>query len=74
MDTIPIINISTWMLTKVFVVFGLLIYLIFSFVLIRQVQLMRDTLKIEFSRIVMALVIGHLMFAIGVLILALIIL
>jgi len=66
MDTIPIINISTWMLTKVFVVFGLLIYLIFSFVLIRQVQLMRD--------IVMALVIGHLMFAIGVLILALIIL
>jgi len=74
MSTIPIINIPIWMLAKVFVIFGLLVYLVFSFILVRQVQLMRDTLKIESSRLVMALVIGHLMFAVGVLILAFIIL
>ena len=74
MNTIPIINIPTWEIAKAFIVFGLLIYLVFSFILVRQVRLMRDTFKIEFSKVVTALVVGHLMFAVVVLVLALVIL
>ena len=74
MNTIPIINIPTWELAKAFIVFGLLIYIVFAFILVRQARLMRETFKIEFGKVVTALVIGHLMFAVGVLFLALIIL
>ena len=72
MEALPILGISIWAVAKVFVLIGLGIYIIFAFVVVRQVQLMTDTLVVGFEQAVRLLVLGHLIFAIGVFVLALI--
>lgn len=74
MDMIPIIGISAWAIAKVFVIFALGLYVIFALVVVRQVQLMTDTLEVGFEGEVRLLSFAHLLFAIAVLIFALIIL
>ncbi len=74
MDIIPVFGISIWLLAKIFVIFALLIYTVFSLVVVRQVQLMTDTLEVGFEKEVRFLSFIHLLFAIAVLIFALIIL
>lgn len=68
------INISIWSIAKIFIIFAFLIYLVFALVLVKQVRLMGNTLKLKFDKLVMAFATAHLLFAVGVLILALIIL
>jgi hypothetical protein len=72
MQALPIINI--WPVVKIFVLFGLTLYLIFALVVIRQVQLMTKTIKMNFEAPVKILALVHLLFAIAVFLFALIIL
>lgn len=71
---IPFINLSIWAVAKIFVALALALYVIFGLVVVRQVQLMTDTLEVGFEMFVRMLAIGHLVFSIVVFILALIIL
>jgi len=72
--TIPLIGVSVWPIIKIFVVFALGLYIAFALVVVRQVQLMTDTLEVGFEGPLRFLAIMHLLFAIAVLIFALIIL
>lgn len=74
MDQIFTLGFSVWIIAKFFVLFGLAIYLIFALVIVRQVQLMIDTVKVGFEFLVKLLSYLHLLFAILVFLFALIIL
>ena len=74
MNLIPFIGISIWAIAKVFVALALVLYVIFALVVVRQVQLMIDTLEVGLEKIIRMLAIGHLVFSIVVFALALIIL
>ncbi len=73
-DTLPILNISIWQIAKIFVLFCLGLYLVFAYVIIRQVQLMINTLEMGSEDLIKTLALTHFFFALGVFILALIIL
>lgn len=65
---------SIWSVVKVLVIILLAIYIVFSYVIVRQVQLMTDTLVIGFEKQLKFLAFLHFLFAIGVLIFSIIIL
>ena len=71
---IPIIGISVWGIVKIGILILLALYIIFAFVIVRQVQLMTDTLEVGFESQLKFLSFVHFLFAIGVLIFAFIIL
>ncbi len=74
MSMISLIGISIWAIAKIFVALALALYVIFGLVVVRQVQLMIDTLEVGLEAFVRMLAIGHLVFSIVVFALALIIL
>lgn len=61
------ILLSVWSVIKVFILIFLGIYIIFAFVIVRQVQLMTTTLVIGFEKQLKTLSFFHLLFAFGVL-------
>jgi len=65
-------SIQIWEVVKVFALLGLAIYLIFAFVVVRQVQLMTDTLEVGFEIPVRYLSYLHLIFSILVFVMAII--
>ena len=67
-------NFPTWGIAKAFVLFGMAIYVVFGFVIVRQVKLMTDTLQLGYESIAKVLSYIHLLFTIAVFIFALIIL
>lgn len=71
---IPIIGISVWGVVKIGILIILALYIIFAFVVVRQVQLMTATLEVGFESQLKFLSFMHFLFAIGVLIFAFIIL
>jgi len=74
MDTLPIIGVSIWLIVKILVLFGLVIYSIFAFVVLRQIRLMTDTLEVGFEAPIRMLGFVHLVFALVIFVLALMIL
>jgi hypothetical protein len=74
MDNLLFMQISVWLLAKAFFVFGFFLYIIFAFVVQRQVNMMTNTLELTFEKPIKALAIIHLLFSIAVFILALLIL
>lgn len=74
MPTIPLIGISIWTIAKGAVVVFLLLYIVFSVVVLRQARLMTETLEVGFEKQINILAIAHLVFAVVVFILALVIL
>jgi hypothetical protein len=74
METIPLINISVWLVVKILVIIALLVYLAFAFVVVRQIQLMTQTLKVGLETPLKTLSYAHLLFALAVLLAALIVL
>lgn len=70
-QTIPV---NVWLVAKIFVMVGFSIYLIFAFVVVRQIQLMTQTLEIGYENIIRLLGYAHLLFAIAVFLLAFLIL
>lgn len=65
---------SIWFVLKIFFIVGLLVYLIFALVVVRQVRIMNETLDVGFEGVLSLLSYLHLFFAIGVLAFALLIL
>ena len=69
-----LVTLSVWSILRIFVLIFLGIYIIFSFVVIRQVQLMTQTLEIGFENQLKFLSFMHFLFAVAVFVFALIIL
>ncbi len=65
---------SLWLLLKTFLLVGLLIYLIFASVVIRQVNQMTDTLEVGFEAPIRFLAWMHLFMALGTFVVAFVIL
>lgn len=59
---------------KLLVLFGLALYIVFALVVVRQVQLMTDTVDVGFETPVRMLAIVHLVFALAVFGLAMVVL
>lgn len=66
----PEISGTVLLIIKIFFLIGLLLYGIFAIVLVRQEQLMADVLEEAFEPMIRFLVIGHLVAALGIFILA----
>lgn len=71
---IPVVGIQVWLIVKVAALVLLGMYLIFAWVIVRQVRLMTDTLQLGFEGPVKVLAYIHMIFAIFVFLSALIIL
>lgn len=71
---IPIIGISVLAVVKIAAMILLGLYLVFAIVVVRQVQLMTDTLQVGFELAVRILSYAHLVFAVLVFLVALILL
>lgn len=69
-----ITGLTIWPVLKVLIIIVLAIYIVFSLVLIKQVQMMTKTLEVGFERELKFLAFVHFLFAVGVLIFAVIIL
>jgi len=69
-----ITSLSVWPVIKIFVLIFLVIYLIFAFVIIRQVQLMTKTLEVGFEKQLKFLSLLHFLFAVAVLVFGILIL
>lgn len=67
-------GISVWFLVKILFLVAIVVYIIFALVVVRQVGLMTDTLEVGFERPVRIIAWVHLFFAMGILILAILIL
>jgi hypothetical protein len=67
-------GLTIWSVIKVLLIILLVIYIVFSYVIIRQVQLMTDTLVIGFEKQLKFLALIHFLFAIAVLIFSILIL
>lgn len=75
MQAIPLATtLQIWGAVKIFFTIGLLVYLIFAFVIVRQVQIMTETVKLSFEFPIKILALIHLFFALSILIYALIVL
>lgn len=71
---IPVLGIQVWTLIKIGALILLGMYLVFSWVIVRQVRLMTDTLQLGFEAPVKFLAYIHMIFAVFVFLAALIIL
>lgn len=71
---IPVIDVSVWFIVKIFALFALLIYVVFSVVVVRQVNLMTETLEVGFELPLKVVALAHLILAVLVFLFALIIL
>ncbi len=67
-------GIPIWTLVKVAILFSLFLYAIFGLVLVRQTNLMTETLELGHERIIKAFSVTHFILIIIIFILALIIL
>ena len=74
MDVLIADNNAVWFIVKLAVLFALVIYIVFAFVIMKQVKLMTDTLELGQENLIRALSYAHLMFSIGVFLFALVIL
>jgi len=74
MEAIPIVGTSLWFIAKVFVLVAIAIYFVFAVVIIKQVNLMINTISIGFEIPIKMIAWAHLLFAIGIFVLAIIIL
>ena len=74
MEVLTNLGIPVWTIVKIAALFGLLIYIAFAVVVIRQVNLMTETLDLGHDTTIKILSRAHLLFSILVFLLALVIL
>ena len=74
MQDVSLINFSFWIIIKILLLVVLALYIIFSFVITRQVKIMTDTLVLGFEEVAKLLALLNLVFAIIVFVSALTIL
>jgi len=68
------IDFDIWLIAKIMVLFALLLYSVFSYVIVRQTKIMTETLELGFEKVVKLIALVHFVLAIGTFFLALIIL
>lgn len=68
MEALPIVGISIWLIVKIFFLVGLLVYLVFAFVVLRQINIMNETLDVGFEVPVRILGYVHFFFVIALII------
>jgi len=73
-EIIASLSFDLWTLVKILVCLGFLIYLAFAVIVVRQVSLMLRTLSIDFEALLRLIAWVHLFTAIGLFILALVVL
>ena len=66
--------ISIWLIFKIFLCFAIFLYVVFAFVIVRQVSIMLSTLELGFETPIKVLSWLHFLFAVAVLVLAILIL
>lgn len=71
---VKIANIDIWNIAKYPVLFALALYIVFAIVIVRQVRIMTDTLEVGFEFQIKIIAWGHLFFAVGTFIVALLVL
>lgn len=71
---IPTIGITIWPAIKIFVIIALGIYAVFAGVVLKQIKMMTDTIEVGFETPIVFIGLAHFLFAVGVLVFALIIL
>ena len=72
---IPAIGaVTIWSVAKIFVIIALVIYAIFAGVVLKQIKMMTDTIEVGFETPILFIGLAHFLFAVGVLVFALIIL
>jgi len=69
-----IVNINVWLVVKIFVLIALGLYIIFGFIIVREVDLMNKTLKGVFNLPIKIIACLHLIFSVFIFILAMIVL
>ena len=74
MDILASLDTQIWFILKLALLFGLLIYIIFAFVIVKQVGLMTDTLELGHERVIKFFASAHLLYAMVVFALALFVL
>lgn len=74
MEIVPILGISVWLIAKIAALILLGMYIIFALVVVRQVQLMTDTIEVGFEVPIRLFSYLHLIFAIFIFLAALIML
>lgn len=74
MEIVPFLGISVWLIAKIAALILLGMYLIFALVVVRQVQLMTDTIEVGFETPIRLFAYLHLIFAVLVFLAALIML
>ena len=67
-------TLPVWQIVKIFFLVGMGVYLVFAFVIIKQVKVMLSTIEIGFEAPIRILAWLHMLFAVFVFILALLIL
>ena len=74
MQDLPDLVFNVWPIVKVMFLVAIGVYIVFAVVVVRQVNLMIKTLEVGFEIPIKLIAWGHLLFAIGTFILALLIL
>jgi len=72
MEILSSLNTSGLLLLKIAILFSLLLYIVFSLVVVKQVNLMTDTLDVEIDRFIRFLANVQLIFVMGVFVFSLI--
>lgn len=65
-STLPDVNDLAVMFTKLLFILGALLYTVFAIIVVRQIQLMKNTVVTDFSSVVQLLGYLHLVFALVV--------
>ncbi len=63
---------SLWIIVKIAILIFLLIYAIFSFVIVKQARLMTETLDVDFNKVINTVAFGHLIASITIFVVSLI--
>ena len=67
-------GVSVWLVAKIFVLLALAIYMVFAVVVVRQIRLMLETVDMGFNVFIRFMGWAHLLFAIGIFVIAILIL
>lgn len=73
-QNLPLFNFNLWFLVKILILLGLVLYLAFAGIVLRQVNLMTKTLNGQFNLPIKLIAWIHLLAALSIFLLALIIL
>ena len=72
MFDLVLVGFSIWFFAKIFFLFGIGLYLIFALVVVKQVNLMTETIELPADPLLRTLAWAHLIFAMAIFLFALI--